>query len=148
MLEYTFWSDLSGIFPLPSANGGSEGLDRIFVGGLPYYFTEVQMRELLQAFGYDCHGYIYFRVNSSVFWKNFTWFSTMLIDLLYKHKPEYMWWYHLTHCSPLRNFDIVRDKDTGNSKGYGFCIYQVKKVVLQNIDLNDNLLFKCFWGIW
>ncbi|KEH36535.1 splicing factor U2af large subunit A isoform X2 [Medicago truncatula] len=56
--------------------GGAEGLDRIFVGGLPYYFTEVQMRELLQAFG------------------------------------------------PLRSFDIVRDKETGNSKGYGFCIYQ------------------------
>ncbi|KAL5096674.1 hypothetical protein RYX36_001001 [Vicia faba] len=56
--------------------GGAEGLDRIFVGGLPYYFTEAQMRELLQAFG------------------------------------------------PLRNFDIVRDKETGNSKGYGFCIYQ------------------------
>jgi len=53
MLEYTFCSDLSGMFPLSSTIGGAEGLDRIFVGGLPYYFTEVQMRELLQAFGYD-----------------------------------------------------------------------------------------------
>ena len=32
--------------------GGAEGPDRIFVGGLPYYFTEAQIRELLQAFGY------------------------------------------------------------------------------------------------
>nr|AFK48456.1 unknown [Lotus japonicus] len=56
--------------------GGTDGLDRIFVGGLPYYFAEEQIRELLQAFG------------------------------------------------PLRSFDLVRDKETGNSKGYGFCIYQ------------------------
>ncbi|KAJ7968539.1 U2 snRNP auxiliary factor large subunit [Quillaja saponaria] len=55
---------------------GTEGPDRVFVGGLPYYFTEPQIRELLQAFG------------------------------------------------PLRGFDLVRDKDTGNSKGYGFCVYQ------------------------
>lgn len=39
--------DLSG-----SAVGGAEGPDRIFVGGLPYYFTEAQIRELLQSFGY------------------------------------------------------------------------------------------------
>ncbi|GAU47747.1 hypothetical protein TSUD_387060 [Trifolium subterraneum] len=68
--------NLSAVGLTAGSIGGAEGLDRIFVGGLPYYFTEVQMRELLQAFG------------------------------------------------PLRNFDIVRDKDTGNSKGYGFCIYQ------------------------
>lgn len=35
-----------------SVTGGAEGPDRIFVGGLPYYFTEVQIRELLQTFGY------------------------------------------------------------------------------------------------
>ncbi|PQM39231.1 splicing factor U2af large subunit B isoform X2 [Prunus yedoensis var. nudiflora] len=58
------------------AVGGAEGPDRIFVGGLPYYFTEAQIRELLQSFG------------------------------------------------PLRGFDLVKDKDTGNSKGYGFCVYQ------------------------
>nr|XP_012568737.1 splicing factor U2af large subunit B-like isoform X2 [Cicer arietinum] len=68
--------NLSAVGLSAGSIGGAEGLDRIFVGGLPYYFTEVQMRELLQAFG------------------------------------------------PLRNFDIVRDKETGNSKGYGFCIYQ------------------------
>lgn len=35
-----------------SAVAGTEGPDRIFVGGIPYYFNEVQMRELLQSFGY------------------------------------------------------------------------------------------------
>ncbi|KAI6703585.1 hypothetical protein NL676_012721 [Syzygium grande] len=56
--------------------GGHEGPDRIFVGGLPYYFTEVQVRELLESFG------------------------------------------------PLRGFDLVKDRETGNSKGYAFCVYQ------------------------
>ncbi|XP_057825482.2 splicing factor U2af large subunit B isoform X2 [Cryptomeria japonica] len=59
-----------------STVGGAEGPDRIFVGGLPYYFTEPQIRELLESFG------------------------------------------------PLRGFDLVKDRDTGNSKGYGFCVYQ------------------------
>lgn len=61
----------------PGGIGGAEGPDRIFVGGLPYYFTEVQIRELLESFG------------------------------------------------PLRGFDLVKDRDTGNSKGYGFCVYEV-----------------------
>lgn len=39
--------------------GGVEGPDRIFVGGLPYYFTEVQIRELLESFGYGHHSAIY-----------------------------------------------------------------------------------------
>ncbi|THG05411.1 hypothetical protein TEA_006639 [Camellia sinensis var. sinensis] len=56
--------------------GGVEGPDRIFVGDLPYYFTESQIRELLESFG------------------------------------------------PLRGFDLVKDRETGNSKGYGFCIYE------------------------
>ncbi|XP_024024050.1 splicing factor U2af large subunit B isoform X1 [Morus notabilis] len=60
----------------PGAITGAEGPERIFVGGLPYYFTEPQIRELLESFG------------------------------------------------PLRGFDLVKDKDTGNSKGYGFCVYQ------------------------
>ncbi|KAG6468239.1 hypothetical protein ZIOFF_072812 [Zingiber officinale] len=55
---------------------GSEGPDRIFVGGLPYYFADAQIRELLESFG------------------------------------------------PLRGLDLVKDRDTGNSKGYGFCVYQ------------------------
>lgn len=59
-----------------SAAGGADGPDRIFVGGLPYYLTEPQIKELLESFG------------------------------------------------PLRGFDLVKDRDTGNSKGYGFCVYQ------------------------
>ncbi len=30
-----------------------------------------------------------------------------------------------TWFRPLRGFDLVKDRDTGNSKGYGFCVYQV-----------------------
>ena len=47
----------------------ADGPDRIFVGGLPYYLTEPQIRELLESFG------------------------------------------------PLKAFDLVKDRDTGNSKG-------------------------------
>lgn len=68
--------NLSAVGLTPGAVGGAEGPDRIFVGGLPYYFTEAQIRELLESFG------------------------------------------------PLRGFDLVKDRDTGNSKGYGFCVYQ------------------------
>jgi hypothetical protein len=32
-------------------------------------------------------------------------------------------------CRPLRAFDLVKDRDTGNSKGYGFCIYEVHMLV-------------------
>ncbi|KAK6154692.1 hypothetical protein DH2020_008940 [Rehmannia glutinosa] len=56
--------------------GDAEGADRIFLGGVPYYFSEAQIKELLESFG------------------------------------------------PLRGFDLVKDRDTGNSKGYGFCIYK------------------------
>ncbi|THU63115.1 hypothetical protein C4D60_Mb01t12330 [Musa balbisiana] len=68
--------NLGAVGLLPSTIGGSEGPDRVFVGGLPYYFTDAQIRELLESFG------------------------------------------------PLRGFDLVKDRDTGNSKGYGFCVYQ------------------------
>ncbi|KAH7545975.1 hypothetical protein FEM48_Zijuj01G0151100 [Ziziphus jujuba var. spinosa] len=68
--------NLAAVRLTPGGMAGAEGPDRIFVGGLPYYFTEEQIRELLQSFG------------------------------------------------PLRGFDLVKDKDTGNSKGYGFCVYQ------------------------
>ncbi|CAL9071264.1 unnamed protein product [Musa textilis] len=68
--------NLAAVGLLSSAIGGSEGPDRVFVGGLPYYFTDAQIRELLESFG------------------------------------------------PLRGFDLVKDRDTGNSKGYGFCVYQ------------------------
>lgn len=68
--------NLAAVGLTPGANGGADGPDRIFVGGLPYYLTEEQIRELLSAFG------------------------------------------------PLKAFDLVKDRDTGNSKGYGFCVYQ------------------------
>ncbi|GLI62399.1 hypothetical protein VaNZ11_005016, partial [Volvox africanus] len=72
---------------LSNASGGGGGggggksnpadqADRIFVGGLPYYLTEEQCRELLGSFG------------------------------------------------PIKSFDLVKDRETGNSKGYGFVVYQ------------------------
>ncbi|KAL0926769.1 hypothetical protein M5K25_003019 [Dendrobium thyrsiflorum] len=78
--------------------GGLEGPDRIFVGGLPYYFTEAQVRELLESFG------------------------------------------------SLRGFDLVKDRETGNSKGYAFCVYQDLSVTdiacaaLNGIKMGDKTL--------
>ncbi|KAL8143335.1 hypothetical protein V2J09_016367 [Rumex salicifolius] len=78
--------------------GGLEGPDRIFVGGLPYYFTEAQIRELLESFG------------------------------------------------SLRGFDLVKDRETGNSKGYAFCVYQDPSVTdiacaaLNGIKMGDKTL--------
>ncbi|CAI5944522.1 unnamed protein product, partial [Closterium sp. NIES-65] len=68
--------NLAAVGLTAGGSGGADGPDRIFVGGLPYYLTEEQIRELLSSFG------------------------------------------------PLRAFDLVKDRDTGNSKGYGFCVYQ------------------------
>ena len=48
---------------------GQEQMDRVFVGGLPYYLSQEQCEELLSSFG------------------------------------------------PLRSFDLVKDRDTGQSKG-------------------------------
>ena len=50
--------------------GPQEQMDRVFVGGLPYYLSQEQCEELLSSFG------------------------------------------------PLRSFDLVKDRDTGQSKGY------------------------------
>ena len=50
------------------------------MGGLPYYLTEEQCRELLGAFG------------------------------------------------PIKSFDLIRDRETGQSKGYGFCVYEDPRV--------------------
>ncbi|KAE8771266.1 Splicing factor U2af large subunit A [Hordeum vulgare] len=90
--------NLAAVGLTPGAGGGLEGPDRIFVGGLPYYFTEAQVRELLETFG------------------------------------------------PLCGFDIVKDKETGNSKGYAFCLYQdvtvtdIACAALNGIQLGDRTL--------
>ncbi|KAJ4703450.1 U2 snRNP auxiliary factor large subunit [Melia azedarach] len=90
--------NLAAVGLAPGAIGGAEGPDRVFVGGLPYYFTEAQIRELLESFG------------------------------------------------TLRGFDLVKDRDTGNSKGYGFCVYQDPSVTdiacaaLNGLKMGDKTL--------
>ncbi|XP_076894371.1 splicing factor U2af large subunit A-like [Bidens hawaiensis] len=83
--------------PLGSASG-LEGPDCIFVSGFPYYFTEANVRELLESFGL------------------------------------------------LRIFDFVKDRETGYSKGYAFCVYQDLSVTdiacwaLDGVKLGDKTL--------
>ncbi|KAH0468257.1 hypothetical protein IEQ34_003290 [Dendrobium chrysotoxum] len=90
--------NLAAVGLMPGSAGGLEGPDRIFVGGLPYYFTEAQVRELLESFG------------------------------------------------ALRGFDLVKDRETGNSKGYAFCVYQDLSVTdiacaaLNGIKMGDKTL--------
>ncbi|KAM3342947.1 hypothetical protein P3S68_027913 [Capsicum galapagoense] len=90
--------NLAAVGLSPGSADGLEGPDRIFVGGLPYYFTEAQIRELLESFG------------------------------------------------PLRGFDLVKDRETGNSKGYAFCVYQDVSVTdiacaaLNGIKMGDKTL--------
>ncbi|CAN0880358.1 Splicing factor U2af large subunit B [Linum grandiflorum] len=90
--------NLGAVGLTPGSAGGLEGPDRIFVGGLPYYFTEAQVRELLESFG------------------------------------------------PLRGFDLVKDRETGNSKGYAFCVYQdvtvtdIACAALNGIKMGDKTL--------
>lgn len=90
--------NLAAVGLTPGSAGGLEGPDRIFVGGLPYYLTETQIRELLESFG------------------------------------------------PLRGFDLVKDRETGNSKGYAFCVYQDLSVTdiacaaLNGIKMGDKTL--------
>ncbi|KVI00172.1 Nucleotide-binding, alpha-beta plait [Cynara cardunculus var. scolymus] len=90
--------NLAAVGLTPGSAGGLEGPDRIFVGGLPYYFTEAQVRELLESFG------------------------------------------------ALRGFDLVKDRETGNSKGYAFCVYQDLSVTdiacaaLNGIKMGDKTL--------
>ncbi|KAJ8528239.1 hypothetical protein K7X08_021931 [Anisodus acutangulus] len=90
--------NLAAVGLSPGSTGGLEGPDRIFVGGLPYYFTEAQIRELLESFG------------------------------------------------PLRGFNPVKDKETGNSKGYAFCVYSDVSVTdiacaaLNGIKMGDKTL--------
>ncbi|KAG9136059.1 hypothetical protein Leryth_021280 [Lithospermum erythrorhizon] len=90
--------NLAAVGLSPGSAGGLEGPDRIFVGGLPYYFTEAQIRELLESFG------------------------------------------------SLRGFDLVKDRETGNSKGYAFCVYTDTSVTdiacaaLNGIKMGDKTL--------
>ncbi|KAL9231854.1 hypothetical protein vseg_007022 [Gypsophila vaccaria] len=90
--------NLAAVGLTPGSAGGLEGPDRIFVGGVPYYFTESQIRELLESFG------------------------------------------------PLRGFDLVKDRETGNSKGYAFCVYSDPSVTdvacaaLNGIKMGDKTL--------
>jgi len=56
--------------------GKDDAIDRIFIGGLPHFFTEEQVLDILRPFG------------------------------------------------EVKMFDIVKDKSTGQCKGYGFCIYR------------------------
>ncbi|XP_020579838.1 splicing factor U2af large subunit B-like isoform X2 [Phalaenopsis equestris] len=90
--------NLAAVELLLGSASGLEEPDRIFVGGLPYYFTEAQVRELLESFG------------------------------------------------ALRGFDLVKDRETGNSKGYAFCVYQDLSVTdiacaaLNGIKMGDKTL--------
>lgn len=76
--------NLAAIGLTPGGGGASaqaapsvqEQRDRVFIGGLPYYLTEEQVRELMGSFG------------------------------------------------AIKTFTLVKDKDTGTSKGYGFCEYE------------------------
>ena len=45
-----------------------------------------------------------------------TWGLQLLVDFYFCYV-----FYH----RPLKAFDLVKDRDTGSSKGYGFCVYQV-----------------------
>ncbi|WVZ49271.1 hypothetical protein U9M48_000643 [Paspalum notatum var. saurae] len=68
--------NLAAVGLTPASNGLSDAPDSIFVGGLPYDFTEAQVRDLLEPTG------------------------------------------------PLRELDLVKDRQTGTSKSYAFCVYQ------------------------
>eukprot|EP00249_Psilotum_nudum_P023095 c28745_g1_i4 orf=1259-2452(+) len=90
--------NLAAVGLIPGAVGGADGPDRVFVGGLPYYLTEAQIKELLESFG------------------------------------------------ALRGFDLVKDRETGNSKGYGFCVYHdpavtdVACAALNGLKMGDKTL--------
>ncbi|VFQ68102.1 unnamed protein product [Cuscuta campestris] len=90
--------NLAAVGLAPGSSAGLEGPDRVFVGGLPYYLTEAQIRELLESFG------------------------------------------------PLRGFNLVKDRETGNSKGYAFCVYQdvsvtdISCAALNGIKMGDKTL--------
>ncbi|XP_056850581.1 splicing factor U2af large subunit A isoform X2 [Raphanus sativus] len=90
--------NLAAVGLTPGGAGALEGPDRLFVGGLPYYIPESQIRELLESLG------------------------------------------------ALKGFDLVRDRETGNSKGYAFCAYQdpaatdIACAALNGITMGDKTL--------
>ncbi|KFK40234.1 hypothetical protein AALP_AA3G348100 [Arabis alpina] len=90
--------NLAAVGLTPGAAGALEGPDRLFVGGLPYYIPEAQIKELLESLG------------------------------------------------ALKGFDLVRDRETGNSRGYAFCAYQDSSVTdiacaaLNGITMGDKTL--------
>lgn len=90
--------NLAAVGLTPGFSGGADGPDKIFVGGLPYYLTETQIKELLESFG------------------------------------------------PLRGFDLVKDWETGNSKGYAFCVFKdpavtdVACAALNGLKMGDKTL--------
>lgn len=75
-----------------------DAAERIFVGGLPYYLTEEQCRELLGSFG------------------------------------------------SIKSFDLVKDRETQQSKGYGFAVYDDPRVTdvacagLNGMQMGDRTL--------
>lgn len=70
--------------------GMADAAERVFVGGLPYFLTDEQCKELLSSFG------------------------------------------------PLKSFDLVRDRETGNSKGCVCC---------SGTGLEDNLQMLAFLDV-
>ncbi len=84
--------------PGPQANAFQEDQNRLFVGGLPYYLSEEEVKELFATFG------------------------------------------------AIKFLNLIRDKQTGSSKGYGFIVYEDPSVVeaaisgLNNMKLGDRAI--------
>ncbi|CAK9138780.1 unnamed protein product, partial [Ilex paraguariensis] len=103
--------DLAAVGLTLGSAGGLEGPDRIFVGGLPYYFTEscsLRLRSSRRRILASPQGEL---------------FKTLL-------------W----------GFDLVKDRETENSKGYAFCVYKDMSVTdvacaaLNGIKMGDKTL--------
>ncbi|CAD7696278.1 unnamed protein product [Ostreobium quekettii] len=90
--------NLAAIGLQPGGASITDAHERVFVGGLPYYLTEENCRELLGTFG------------------------------------------------AIKSFDLVKDRETGNSKGYGFVVYADPSVTdiacqgLNGLKMGDRVL--------